>query len=143
MNRFVISQAIDTLIVRIEEAQTLAERLNDELIKAEAGAPKANDKDVVFYDIRHDASLPKVVSDLAGLANILDRALKGSLPSHFDRLEAADFDVRTTHVYPPIPIRDFDWSATLDGYEPGEPIGWGRTEAEAIADLKEKLEDAA
>ena len=47
----------------------------------------------------------------------------------------------TQHVNPPIPYRGYDWSATLDSYEPGDLIGWGATEAEAIADLEEKLED--
>ena len=138
MNRFVISQAIDTLISRIEEAQTLAERLSDELLKAETAAPRANDKDVVFNDIRHDASLPKVISDLSGLVAILDRALKWSLPDHFDRLEA--LDIRTTYVHPPIPIRTSDWCACIEGQEEDGPYGWGATEVEAIADLKEKLE---
>jgi hypothetical protein len=35
----------------------------------------------------------------------------------------------------PIPPREFDWQATRDGWEPGCPIGYGATEAEAIADL--------
>lgn len=43
--------------------------------------------------------------------------------------------IRTEFVYPPIPIRDFDWSAVRDNYEPGCPIGYGRTEEAAIADL--------
>lgn len=58
----------------------------------------------------------------------------------------------TTFVYPPIPIRSFDWCATLDGYDPGEPdedgtyrggdpIGYGETEADAIAELVDMLED--
>jgi hypothetical protein len=140
MNRFVISQAIDTLIVRIEEAQTLAEQLNTDLMPTTASCQH---KSVILNDIRHDASLPKIISDLAGLADILDRALIGSLPDHFDRLQIADFKVNTSHVHPPIPVRDFDWSATFDGYEPGGPIGWGRTEEEAIADLRQKREDEA
>ena len=45
--------------------------------------------------------------------------------------------VNTELVNPPIPCRDFDWSATFDGYDEGDPIGWGRTEEEAIAALKE------
>jgi hypothetical protein len=58
--------------------------------------------------------------------------------------------VVTSHEYPPIPIRTFDWCAHLDDYEPpdvnGEgggpgPVGWGATEAEAIADFYEQLED--
>lgn len=47
-----------------------------------------------------------------------------------------------THYDPkPIPLRQFDWSAVADEYEPGHPIGFGRTEAEALADLKEQLEE--
>ena len=49
--------------------------------------------------------------------------------------------IRTNYDYPPIPIRDMDWSATLDGYEGGDPIGRGHTEDEAIADLKDQLDD--
>lgn len=52
--------------------------------------------------------------------------------------------IRTTHVYPPIPIRDFDWSAVDDdtyGGEPSDPIGWGKTEQEAIDDLMAQIEE--
>jgi hypothetical protein len=52
------------------------------------------------------------------------------------------FNVKTEHVYPPIPIRKFDWCAFDDNYEPGLSIGWGPTEQAAIADLMEQLEDA-
>jgi len=41
----------------------------------------------------------------------------------------------TEFVNPPIPCRDFDWSATFDGYDEGDHIGWGKTEEEAIYDL--------
>jgi hypothetical protein len=47
--------------------------------------------------------------------------------------------IKTEYVYPPIPIRSYDWSAKLVGYEPGNPVGYGETEAEAIEDLKEQL----
>jgi hypothetical protein len=51
--------------------------------------------------------------------------------------------IRTEFVYPPIPIRDFDWIAvdddTYDGH--GGPIGYGRTEADAVADLMEQIEE--
>ncbi len=42
----------------------------------------------------------------------------------------------TTHVYPPIPIRQFDWQAHYDS-EADEQMncGHGRTEAEAVVDL--------
>ena len=46
----------------------------------------------------------------------------------------------TNNEHPPIPLRSWDWCATYDGYEPGGPIGWGETEEEAIADLKESQE---
>jgi hypothetical protein len=42
----------------------------------------------------------------------------------------------TTFVNPPIPVRDFDWSATLEGYEGGDPIAYGRTEQAAIYALQ-------
>ena len=41
----------------------------------------------------------------------------------------------TNYIYPPIPLRQFDWSATYDNYEPGCPIGYGSTEQDAIDDL--------
>lgn len=58
-----------------------------------------------------------------------------------------------THYDPkPIPVRDFDWTANLEGYDPGEPdeegtyrggdpLGFGSTEAEAVADLMAQLAD--
>lgn len=51
--------------------------------------------------------------------------------------------IRTNFEYPPIPLRDYDWSAVDDDtYEPdsNRPVGWGRTEAQAIEDLLERLE---
>lgn len=47
--------------------------------------------------------------------------------------------IKTSFDYPPIPVRCCDWSATLDGYEPGEPLGRGATEQEAISDLMDQL----
>jgi hypothetical protein len=51
--------------------------------------------------------------------------------------------IRTSHVYPPIPIRDFDWAAVTDDYEPGHPIGRGPTEQAAIDDLNAQLRELA
>ena len=51
--------------------------------------------------------------------------------------------IRTDFWMKPIPPRQFDWSATYDDYDGAEDsgnrgqIGYGRTEAEAIADLRE------
>lgn len=41
----------------------------------------------------------------------------------------------TEYVNPPIPMRGYDWRAYRDGYEPGCPLGTGRTRDEAVADL--------
>lgn len=57
--------------------------------------------------------------------------------------------IRTDFVYPPIPLRQFDWSAIDEDTYDGAPdsgnrgqIGYGATEAEAIADLLDILEVA-
>lgn len=41
----------------------------------------------------------------------------------------------THHVFPPIPMRNFDWSAAREDYEEGDLIGHGETEQAAIDDL--------
>lgn len=48
----------------------------------------------------------------------------------------------TNFVYPPIPDRSNDWSAVYEGYDGGDPMGWGPTEEAAIEDLKQWHEDA-
>jgi len=47
----------------------------------------------------------------------------------------------TNFDYPPIPIRQFDWSAIDDDTYDGEgcPIGHGATEQEAIDDLLDQI----
>jgi hypothetical protein len=35
----------------------------------------------------------------------------------------------------PIETRSFDWTATMDNYQPGDPVGKGQTEKDAIGDL--------
>lgn len=49
----------------------------------------------------------------------------------------------THHVYPPIPTRQFDWTAFHDGEEESGHAGWGATEAEAIEDLRRLDEERA
>ena len=49
----------------------------------------------------------------------------------------------TTWVNPPIPICDFDWCAYYDGEEEKGNYGWGKTEADAIADFKSIQEEYA
>jgi hypothetical protein len=43
--------------------------------------------------------------------------------------------ILTYYDPPPTPIRDHDWHAVDDNYEPGCPIGYGATEDAAILDL--------
>lgn len=54
-------------------------------------------------------------------------------------------NIRTSYDPKPIPTRMFDWEAwdddTYDG--PPCPVGTGATEEEAIADLREKLDEFA
>lgn len=52
----------------------------------------------------------------------------------------------THYEYPPIPIRCWDWSAVTENYDGAPDAGWqphghGATEAEAIADLLEQIEE--
>lgn len=49
--------------------------------------------------------------------------------------------INTEFVNPPIGDRSCDWQATMDDYEPGCPIGRGRTEDKAIEDLMWQLEE--
>lgn len=49
--------------------------------------------------------------------------------------------IETSYIFPPIPMREFDWCAYRDPER--VPYGYGRTEAEAIADLLQIEEDDA
>jgi hypothetical protein len=56
-------------------------------------------------------------------------------------MEQKKATVRVCYDPKPIPDRQFDWTAVDADYEPGDPIGFGETEAEALADLAEQLEE--
>ena len=45
-------------------------------------------------------------------------------------------NIITQSVYPPIPTRIFDWCAYWEGTGEDGRYGWGKTQAEAIADLE-------
>ena len=52
----------------------------------------------------------------------------------------------TSYDFPPIPIRNFDWSAVTEDYDGApdagwQPVGHGATEEAAIADLLEQIEE--
>lgn len=46
----------------------------------------------------------------------------------------------TSYECPPIPTRDYDWSAAREDWDEGDCIGYGRTEQDAIDDLIEQEE---
>jgi hypothetical protein len=58
--------------------------------------------------------------------------------------------IRTSHDPKPIPSRQFDWTATSANYDASlegdswvanEPVGYGATKEEAIADLQAQLDE--
>jgi hypothetical protein len=49
----------------------------------------------------------------------------------------------TRYDPPPIPTRRYDWRAYLQEWDIDDPIGFGNTEAEALADLREQLDEKA
>ena len=49
--------------------------------------------------------------------------------------------IHIEHVYPPVPFRDMDYRATFDGYDEGDPMGYGPTAEAARADLLDQVEE--
>lgn len=47
----------------------------------------------------------------------------------------------TEFVYPPIPDRNYDWQAWVEGEEESNICGRGRTESDAVAELLATLEE--
>jgi len=45
--------------------------------------------------------------------------------------------IKTQYIYPPIPIRNYDWEAVREDYDEGDLIGYGKTKQEAINHLLE------
>lgn len=45
------------------------------------------------------------------------------------------------NIFPPIPVRDFDWCAFYEGDEERQEYGYGATEQEAIADLRKNFDE--
>lgn len=50
-------------------------------------------------------------------------------------------DIKIDYVFPPIPLRQFDYSAVRDGYDEGDPIGFGETKQKAVDDLISQEEE--
>ena len=49
--------------------------------------------------------------------------------------------IKTEHTNPPIPVRNMDWRAWIDGEEEEGVYGNGPTEEDAIQDLRDQLDD--
>lgn len=57
---------------------------------------------------------------------------------HYDHRRVT---VVTNNIRPPVGTRNMDWEALLDGYEKGDPIGYGPTEADAVYSLFVALDE--
>ena len=84
------------------------------------------------------------------MAELQDRLAEVAMRLAADEKDERAMKIIATYAPPPIPDRNFDWSAidddTYDGAEDSRTrnqIGYGRTEDEARADLLAQLEDAA
>jgi len=89
--------------------------------------------DAIIADILRDDIRKAETAEQFGEVCRLEAVLKQTAAS-----------IRTTFIYPPIPIRSMDWSAiddsTYDGAEDSHcPIGYGATEADAIRDLLQQI----
>jgi hypothetical protein len=52
------------------------------------------------------------------------------------------YTIYTEYLFPPIPIRDFDWHAYWgEGTSEYQKSGYGRTELEAITNLMDTIEE--
>lgn len=52
----------------------------------------------------------------------------------------ANRTIVTSHINPPIPVRQFDWCAFYDGEEEAGNYGYGATEQDAIDDFKDNFQ---
>ena len=59
----------------------------------------------------------------------------------FARVFTMKDNIQTDYISPPIPTTKYDWRATFTDYDIGDPIGYGATEQEAIADLLEQADN--
>ena len=51
-----------------------------------------------------------------------------------------DIAIKTSFEHPPIPFRENDWCAWIEGEEEAGLRGWGRSEEAAIRDLLQEVE---
>lgn len=78
---------------------------------------------------------------------VTDRMIDEASPGYWDEPEEEEpeppANIIVTHEPPPIPMRRFDYCAVRGDWDLGDPMGFGATEEEAIADLlaEEELRD--
>ena len=72
-----------------------------------------------------------------------DEFLGDAPQSSEDQLFAEHGKPETRYWAKPIPFRQYDWEATWPDYEGGDPVGFGLTEQDAIADLIAETEFTA
>lgn len=80
------------------------------------------------------------MSKIDDILNAASEAIKADMLAKFPPRPENTRPIVTSHIYPPIPIRDYDWMAWFDENEEG-PQGFGRTETEAKADLLDNYGD--
>jgi len=67
--------------------------------------------------------------------------VSGLIHCYTGMLHGEPVTIRTSHVNPPIPTRDMDWCAWIDGREESGMYGHGATEAAALHHLAEQMEE--
>ena len=96
---------------------------------------KGRDVYLIFYNASDDRVTEVTPEMVAGRIEDYLAGRPIRLMVEGDRSEPKYDTIVTQYVYPPIPDRSHDWSATRTSYEPGDNIGFGRTEQDAIDDL--------
>ena len=80
--------------------------------------------------------------DMDKIVDVMDKAINDlNLINSKSKMRNPD-GIITEHIYPPIPIRNYDWSAIRDDYDEGDLVGYGRTEQAAKDDLIQQEKEA-
>jgi len=103
----------------------------------------AKDMAPTAKDARREADMLDDIAAGYAIGSAVDKArlLAKAWRWYADQHDAGD-RVRISYDPPPIPVRDFDYYATLDGYDGGDPIGHGKSRDEALTELMIAVEEA-
>jgi hypothetical protein len=68
---------------------------------------------------------------------VTDADIDRAAPGYYDEPEEREEErkIIVSHVFPPIPLRNYDYCAFFEGDEESLQYGYGATEEEAIANL--------